>query len=146
MADKLPVKKKTRKKHKTRTDKIIIPDAEIQKIETMAAVGCNIVQIGAILGVSKATFERRMRENPKIADAVEKGRAAASLQVKKKAFEMAISGEVPAMTMFWLKCRAKWSEVQKVEHSGPDGSPIELKNANMTDPEIDARIKKLISE
>ena len=61
------------------------------------------------------------------------------------AFKLASSGKYPPMTMFWLKCRERWREVQVHEHSGPDGKPIETR-ANLTDEQLDARIKEMLAK
>jgi len=30
--------------------------------------------------------------------------------------------------MFWLKCRAGWKETNVLQHSGPNGGPIQISN------------------
>jgi len=97
------------------------------QIEAMAGVGLKVEQMAAILGMSKATFDRRMRDTPGASEALEKGRARASFTISKTAFEMAKGGHHVAMTIFWLKCREGWRETpQAIEHSGPDGAPIPI--------------------
>jgi hypothetical protein len=116
---------------------------EIKRIETMSGLGLTVDQMAAVLGVSKKTFERRIEDTPAAKDALEKGRALAAFNVTETAYKLAISGKVPAMTMFWLKCRARWREVNVVEHSGPDGGPIESKNlTELTDEQVDQRLKE----
>lgn len=120
------------------------PD-EVKKIETMAGLGLTVAQMAALLNISKKTFERRMHDTEGANDALEKGRAAASLNVTQAAYKMAIGGKYPAMTMFWLKCRERWREVNVHEHSGPDGRPIETRNlAELPEDQIDERIAKLL--
>lgn len=50
------------------------------------------------------------------------GKTVAKMKVAKSAFQQAISGSVPAMTMFWLKTQCRWKETSEVEHTSPDGS------------------------
>lgn len=52
-----------------------------------------------------------------------------NLAVAKRALEMAMSGQHPDMTKFWLKSRAGWRETNTVELTGKDGGPIELSGA-----------------
>lgn len=92
------------------TKKRLLDQKELEQVEKLAGLGLNMKQIGYVVGVSKETMERRMKDQPEVADAVEKGRAMALAAVTKSAFQQAISGKQPAMTMFWLKCRAGWSE------------------------------------
>ena len=88
-----------------------------KQIETMSGLGMNLRQIAAVLGVTEITLKRRLAEDPDLFDTVEKGRAMAISQVAKTAYQMATSGKVPAMTMFYLKCRAGWSEkpIEEIE-------------------------------
>ena len=51
-----------------------------------------------------------------------KGEAKALGRVSQKAFEMAVSGNQPAMTMFYLKCRGKWTE--RIAVASEDLPPI----------------------
>ena len=97
---------------------------QIDQIKTMAGLGLKVEQMAAILGMSKKTFERRMKDTPGANDALEKGRATASFQVTKKAYEMAVDGKHPVMTIFWLKVRENWKETQVLEHTGKDGEPL----------------------
>ncbi len=45
-------------------------------------------------------------------------------KVSETLFRMAVSGRVPAATFFWLKTRAGWREVDRLEITGKDGGPI----------------------
>jgi len=76
----------------------------------LAGIGLTIKQIAHMLDVSKATLDRRMSEDPKVSEALEKGRAQAASKVMMSAFNMAISEKHPFMTTFWLRCRLGWAE------------------------------------
>ena len=88
-----------------------LSEEDIKKLETMAGLGMTMQNMAAVLGISKRTLERRVSEEDQIFDALEKGRAKATHAVAAHAFELATNGKNVAMTMFWLKCRAGWSEV-----------------------------------
>lgn len=88
---------------------------EMEKLPGLAGIGCNLDQIAHILGIAPATLDRIMQRDPKVKEAIEKGRADAGAKVKATAFQQAVSGKNPAMTMFWLKCREKWKEVHPEE-------------------------------
>lgn len=105
-------------KIKTGPKPMIITDADIEKIENMSGMGLTMEQIASIFGVNKRTLERRMHEDDRLKDALDSGRAKAHLRISNVAYKMAASGNVPAMTMFWLKCRAGWKETSVQEHSG----------------------------
>lgn len=98
--------------------------SEIDQIKTMAGLGLKVNQMAAILGMSKATFERRMNDTPGASEALEKGRAQAAAHVTRTAYELATTGRHPVMTMFWLKCRQGWKEKSALEITGRDGEPL----------------------
>ncbi len=124
--------------------KIKLGPGQISQIEAMAGLGLKVEQMAAILGISKKTFERRMVEKKEVIDALERGRSIAANNVTKTAYEMAKSGKIPSMTMFWLKCRQNWREVQSVELTGRDGKPLEvIGKSEFTDEQLDERIRKL---
>lgn len=127
--------------------KLPLTPEQVKQIETMAGLGLKVEQMASILGMSKKTFERRIKDTLGASDALEKGRAIAAHQVTKTAYELAKSGKVPAMTMFWLKCRERWRETQVVEHSGVDGKPIEHRDlSTVPDDQLDAKIQKLLEK
>jgi len=105
-------------------NKVIIDAEKLTLIGKMAAAGLNNDQMSAILGVSTSTFDDRMAERPDIKQAVAEGRAKAIFNVAVSAYAQAISGKVPAMTMFYLKCRAGWKETQVTEIAGKDGENV----------------------
>jgi hypothetical protein len=103
-----------------------LTDEQIRQVETMAGLGLSTERMAAILDIAPRTFDRIIADNPEVSGAIEKGISTAHANVTKTAYSLAVSGKVPAMTMFWLKCRARWKEVHAVEVSGPDGKPVEV--------------------
>lgn len=92
-----------------------------KRVESLSGLGLRTDQIASIEGMSRATIQRVYQKE------ITEGREKAVATVAKTAYQMAVGGKVPAMTMFWLKTQAQWREVQRVEHSGPDGKAIETK-------------------
>lgn len=76
----------------------------------MAGLGLKVEHIAAVLGMSKATFDRRQADQPGVREALLKGRAKAATQVLQTLFKMAISGKCVAATIFWTKVREGWKE------------------------------------
>lgn len=91
-------------------EKRLLTAKEIEQASALAGYGLSVEQIAAVFDMSKATFERRQQDQPALAEGLLKGRAAAAAQVTQTAFQMANSGKVPVMTIFWLKCRMGWKE------------------------------------
>jgi hypothetical protein len=74
-------------------------------IRKLAGFGVPQRQICAIVGVSSPKLLRKhFRQELSL------GPVEATANVMRTAFRLAISGRNPAMTIFWLKTRARWSE------------------------------------
>jgi hypothetical protein len=57
-------------------------------------------------------------------DELDTGALKANAVIAGALFNKAKSGDTACM-IFWLKTRAKWREVQRFEHTGADGKPIQ---------------------
>lgn len=90
------------------------------KVERMAAIGMRDEDIAMVLGVGEATVQRRLGPELK------RGRAKATMAVMGTAYNLATSGRCPAATFFWLKCRAGWREVQRIETSQVDPKALAI--------------------
>ena len=123
-------------------------DEEFEQIEALAGYGLAIPRIAPLFyikelkhkkkrSMSKATFERHMKENPQISEAMERGKSNSQSQMAQMAFQVAmgireviqngkvITKAVPPnaqMIQFWLKCQAQWAETQnlRIEPGGAD--------------------------
>lgn len=125
------------------------PDFSYENLEKWAALGLNLKQMAAMLDVSNDTLERFCKEDPEVYAAIEKGRARAIISVTKTAYTLATDGKNPSMTMFWLKCRARWSEAaQKIDVTSSDGSMSPqaaetIVNVKLTEDELNQKLLEL---
>lgn len=95
-----------------------LPDEKSRElVEKLSGIGVPERDIAKILTVRVETFRQLYR------DELESGRAKAVAEIAKVAFQEAKQGG-NAM-MFWLRCRAGWSETQHVELTGKDGAPLQ---------------------
>ena len=92
----------------------------LRQVETMAGLGLRSEDIAAVVGISKRTLENHML------DAVQRGRSKATAQVAQTAYRLAVGGEVPAMTMFWLKCQGRWREKHEIAITDGRAKPVEV--------------------
>jgi hypothetical protein len=76
---------------------------DYSKVEEMVCIGLDQHTISKIMGISNATLIKYYSHNLLI------GREKRTARVAGVAYEMAISGESPSMTTFWLKTQAGWS-------------------------------------
>lgn len=72
------------------------PKLEIDpaQVEKLAAIGCSMAEIGAVLSCSPDTLQRRF------AAVIEKGREHGKASLKRKQYEVAMSGNVSML--IWL--------------------------------------------
>jgi hypothetical protein len=97
------------------------PTAEQRKtVKAMAAYGISQADIGRVIGIHDETL--RLHYAEEIATAA----AEANAKVAQSLFQMATSGKNVAAAIFWMKTRARWKEVQALEHTGADGVPLNV--------------------
>jgi hypothetical protein len=91
-------------------------EADQKIVEALAAVGIPHAEIGAAIGIGYTTLEKHYKEVLATAATRANGRVATTL------FALATSGKDTAATIFWTKCRLRWQEVSRVEHTHVNGS------------------------
>jgi len=96
-------------------------EADRNTVKSMAATGFTHEQIASCLG-AMGIDPKTMRKHfsVELRTAANKANAA----VANRAYQMAVAGDPPAATFFWLKCRNRWKETSRVEHTGPDGKAL----------------------
>jgi transposase len=99
--------------------KFIATDAQRQQVTVYVAVGISQEQIALLLGISIDTVQRHFRTE------LDNGAPLANAKVAGKLFNEAMQGNVTCM-IFWLKTRAGWREVNRVETTFPDGVPATI--------------------
>jgi hypothetical protein len=78
-------------------------DDDYSKVEEMVTIGLDQHTISKVMGISNATLTKYFSHNLLV------GREKRTARVAGVAYEMAVSGESPSMTTFWLKTQAGWS-------------------------------------
>ena len=71
-------------------------------------------------GIGEKTLRKYFREE------LASGLSAANTKVAQALYKQALGGNTTAM-IFWLKCRARWTERQALEMSGPEGGPVPVR-------------------
>ena len=97
-------------------------DDERKQVEALSGYGLPQEQIAILIrgGIGLDT----LREH--FATELVSGKAKANGQVGKTLFQKAMGGDTAAM-IWWSKAQMRWAETQKLEHTGTDGAPIEIK-------------------
>ncbi len=78
-------------------------DDDYSKVEEMVTIGLDQHTIAKVMGISNATLTKYFAHNLLV------GKDKRTARVAGLAYEMAVSGESPSMTTFWLKTQAGWS-------------------------------------
>ena len=78
-------------------------------VQTCSMGGIPQDEICAAIGINKNTLHKHYREE------IDQSLPKATAKVVQTAFQLATSGKCPAMTMFWLKCRANWSQKAEID-------------------------------
>ena len=78
-------------------------DDDYSKVEEMVCIGLDQHIIAKSMGISNATLNKYYSHNLTV------GKEKRTARVAGVAYEMAVSGESPSMTTFWLKTQAGWS-------------------------------------
>ena len=78
-------------------------DDDYSKVEEMVTIGLDQHTIAKVMGISNATLTKYFMHNLLV------GKEKRTARVAGVAYEMAVSGESPSMTTFWLKTQAGWS-------------------------------------
>ena len=88
-----------------------ISDEQRRLVRSLAGCGVRQAHIASIVGIrSLVTLRKHFREELTL------GPLEASANVMRTAFQLATSSRHPAMTIFWLKTRARWTEKWEPRH------------------------------
>ena len=109
-------------------------EADRNTVKSMAATGFTHEQIASCLG-AMGIDPKTMRKHfsVELRTAANKANAA----VANRAYQMAVAGDPPSATFYWLKCRYRWKETTRVEHTGAGGRaliPLEAARALLEKP------------
>jgi len=81
---------------------------DYSKVEEMVTIGLDQHTIAKVMGISNATLTKYYSHNLLV------GKDKRTARVAGVAYEMAVSGESPSMTTFWLKTQAGWNSKHHV--------------------------------
>jgi hypothetical protein len=92
---------------------------DIERLESIAAMGGTNEQIADAIGLSPKALQNRRKRDPAVEGAVKRGKDKADLQVVAALYKKALAGDTTAM-IFWLKNRRpeEWRDRHDLEHSG----------------------------
>ena len=108
-------------------------DEQRKTVAAMTAYGVPQPDLAAVIGIDPKTL--RLHYSRELATA----QSEANAKVAQSLFKKALGDGPQSVTaaIFWLKTRAQWRDVTRVEHSGPDGGPIQTE---------DVTVERLIAE
>ena len=95
------------------------------EIEKLAALGLTDVEMGYMLGVCEATINN-YKKDEKFLESLKRGKLKADMNVIRKLYDKAVSGDTTAM-IFWLKNRRPqdWRDRQEIKY-GIEEAEVEV--------------------
>ena len=103
-------------------------DPQRQLVKSLAAYGIGQEEIARKIDVSAKTLRRHFREE------LDRGATDANAQVAQAMYKMATSGEFPAATIFWLKCRGGWRQNGRVGREAQQTVPFVVEVLKAPEP------------
>lgn len=99
-------------------------------VEEKMGEGFSLAACAGIIGVSRETLTKWTQNHPAFREAVDRGKSRRLLHWERAALSVAAyggQGSRSTMIAFGLKNMGgdEWADVQKNEHSGPGGGPIQ---------------------
>jgi hypothetical protein len=77
-----------------------LPDIDLEQVQAAAGIGCSAEEIAAVLKMSATRFYQRMREEPRLKEAMESGRENGRATLRRYQWQAAQGGN-PAL-LIWL--------------------------------------------
>lgn len=101
---------------------------DLENLCELARIGCTNETIAHMLGVGKATLQRRIAEQGEIPDAIAKGRASVEISLRTHQLAWALGSRPGNVTMMiWLgKQMLGQRDTKAVELTGPGGGAVEV--------------------
>jgi hypothetical protein len=109
-------------------------DEHRRQVEVLAGLGLPQQQIAVLVNCDPKTLRKHFDLELELCN------AKATAKIAQTLFNKALGGDT-ATLIFWMKVRAGWREVARVEVSGPDGGPVEL--VHSARERISARLEQL---
>lgn len=94
---------------------IAITEEIIKEAEALSSRGLTNEQIADCIGLGERTLYEKFEAYPQLAQAIKAGRAKGIKVIANSLFEAAKLGNITAQ-IFYLKCRAKWRELDPEEN------------------------------
>ena len=94
-------------------------DQQRAMVTSLSAAGVDQERIASQLQITAKTLRRAFRSE------LDNSKTQVTAVAQSKLFAAISNGEAWAIC-FWLKCREKWQEVQRIEHAGDAAAPIEV--------------------
>jgi len=108
-------------------------DSNRKTVESMSGYGIPEDDIALVIGIDPKTLRKHYRRE------LDLGHIKANSAVAQNLFKRATGDGSQSVTaaIFWAKTRMGWRETTRLEHSGPEGRPIQLDLTKLTADELE---------
>lgn len=76
-------------------------DIPVEELEKLSRLSCTLDEIAAYFSCSRDTIERRMKDEPEVREAIERGRAHGKISLRRKQFQILEKTDNATMAI-WL--------------------------------------------
>lgn len=122
--------------------RILTPTAEILKqVDGLGRIQCTTREGAAFFRVSEPTFLKFLADYPEAKEAFEDGKGSGCVSLRRTQFEL--SKKNAAVCIFLGK--QYLGQKDRHEYTGKDGGAIEVEIRDVTDEELDARIRAALA-
>jgi hypothetical protein len=117
---------------------------DLDRLTALCQVHATDQEIAHHFGCSTRTLERRRQKDPEFAACFEKARADGKISLRRAQWKEALNGN--STMQIWLG-KQELGQVDRVEHSGPQGGPIRLSHVrqaleNLSEEDFQALAKE----
>lgn len=111
--------------------------------------GYSLESFAGVIGVCRQTLYNWRDAQPEFLDTIKKAKESCLNFWERQGLTGMYQGGKDFSSAIWIfnmKARFGWKDVQSVEHSGPDGKPIETKSlSNLSDEQLDALVAQKLA-
>ncbi len=123
-----------------RPRKLIADERTLKEIEGLGRLHATVRECAAFFRVSHQTFQDFLNR-PEVREVYESGQAGGKISLRR--LQIRLAEKHPAMAIFLGKNLLGQSD--RHEHTGRDGGAIEVEIRDVTDEELDARIRAALA-
>ncbi len=99
---------------------------DLRQVEELARLGCTEEDMGAVLGVSVDTIQRRKRTSEEFCGAIKRGQAATRNSLRRLQLKKALDGNVTMLIWLGKQLLGQSDRQSTLLGQNPEGPPVQV--------------------